>query len=566
MSNPQIPLSGSVGSAGPFPTLGATTVTLADANHTLTDPSETCYQYILIGGTQTVSRQVIAPLISGLTYLVINETSGGLAVNFGGASGATVSVPQSVNGSGTWVSCDGTNYGSAGGQGVTVANIEITLNADYTLSAVQAKASFIQVTSDGASNGVRSVFAPLVEGRSYTVQNKTSEGFAIILTGATGSGVSIAPNTIATATSDGVNYYSSSATLPDPLTVPANSGSLNSSGNAPLAWGVQSLTTASNTPASFAPEFVIPPSTTFDCSFSVLGRSTVGDYYRADFFVTVDRTSAGVPTVNPSTPAATNVRTQGSGSSCAVTVTVSGNNIIVTATGLSGVPMDWVCTPQIQELISVAFTPADLPDLAFWQRSDIVTESGGNVSVWPDQSGNSRNAVPTNNPTQYFASGGANNLPYLVTTNFAWLDLPFSLVQPCEIVLVGRLVSDTGSSYLFDTDSNGNCVLTALGQTILHQYAGTSVPGPTLTLGDDFYVDAAFDGASSQISINGGAVTLGNPGTGLAGSNFRIGGYGGNNFPLAGFVYEVIGISGRVLTGAERAEINSYINARYGIA
>src|SRR5271154_4078839 len=114
MSNPQVPISGSIGSAGPFPTLGATTITLADANHTLVDPSETCYQYILVNGPQTAPRQVIGPLVAGFTYLVINETTGGFDIVFGGVTGTTVSIAP---GSSAWCSTDGTNWAQTGGGG-----------------------------------------------------------------------------------------------------------------------------------------------------------------------------------------------------------------------------------------------------------------------------------------------------------------------------------------------------------------------------------------------------------------------------------------------------------------
>ena len=107
MSNPQVPVSGSVGAAGPFPTLGATVITLLDADHVLLDPSETCYQYILVKGTLTAIRTITAPNNApGFTYIVINETTGGFSINFGGSSGDGVTIQ---NGAGVLVTTDGTN-------------------------------------------------------------------------------------------------------------------------------------------------------------------------------------------------------------------------------------------------------------------------------------------------------------------------------------------------------------------------------------------------------------------------------------------------------------------------
>jgi hypothetical protein len=122
MSNPQVPVSGSVGAAGPFPTLGATVITLLDADHVLLDPSETCYQYILVKGTLTAIRTITAPNNApGFTYIVINETTGGFSINFGGSSGDGVTIQ---NGAGVLVTTDGTNYtsptGGSGGAGFSL--------------------------------------------------------------------------------------------------------------------------------------------------------------------------------------------------------------------------------------------------------------------------------------------------------------------------------------------------------------------------------------------------------------------------------------------------------------
>jgi hypothetical protein len=150
MSNPQVPVSGSIGAAGPFPTLGATTITLADANHVLADPSETCYQYLFIGGAQTAERAITAPLVKGFTYLVVNETTGGFAVNIGGASGDTVSVPVSATGEGTWVSCDGTNYASdAGGPG-SAGYVIFRPGVASTGQAVETPAEILTAYANGA--------------------------------------------------------------------------------------------------------------------------------------------------------------------------------------------------------------------------------------------------------------------------------------------------------------------------------------------------------------------------------------------------------------------------------
>jgi hypothetical protein len=132
MSNPQVRIFGQLGSSGLFPTLGSTTVTLADANHTLTVPSETCYQSLIVDGTQTAVRNIVAPLVAGFTFLVLNSTSGGFAINFGGSSGDTVAVPPNEP---TWVTTDGTNYFEGGSPSASPLSRTPVVDAGTTAAA-----------------------------------------------------------------------------------------------------------------------------------------------------------------------------------------------------------------------------------------------------------------------------------------------------------------------------------------------------------------------------------------------------------------------------------------------
>ena len=160
MSNPQVPISGSVGSAGPFPTLGSTPVVLPDADHVLIDPSETCYQQIIVTGALTADRNLVCPLVAGFTYLVVNNTTGGHNVLVGGVSGAKVVVPPTVISSGTWVTTDGTNYGQGGEGldyviwrpgGVTGGSVVTTFAAVQAAITAGARAVYIDSSIDPAT-------------------------------------------------------------------------------------------------------------------------------------------------------------------------------------------------------------------------------------------------------------------------------------------------------------------------------------------------------------------------------------------------------------------------------
>ncbi len=448
------------------------------------------------------------------------------------------------------------------------ADVTIILNEDIILTSAQAALHSLNFLSDGNSNGIRNAFAPLVKGRFWLVNNNTSEGFAINFTGVTGTGVSIPPGQSAIVQCyDGANMRSVSSALPNPLTVPATSGTLASGSNTPVAWQVVSATTSNNTPTVLA-TFAVPPSSTVDTGLTIVGRSVAGDFYRADLFSTANRIAAGETALTPPTPTPQNP--QPSGSSCTVTLTVSGDNLVVTVTGLSGVVMDWSVMPQYQQVQSSTFSPANLPGLKAWLRSDVVTQSGGNVTAWPDQSANANNALVTHGTPTYVASGGANNLPYIRTLfgGYEVMQIPITVGQPFEVFIVARSTNEGGGGvYLFDTGANDNAISQLFNTTQLAMYSGTAVLGPSTTLNEDFFCDAAFEGSSSQISINGGELTLGNPGSGAGPTGvLTIGGYGlVSSTGWGGYFYEIILVVGRILTSLERSELNTYAALRYGI-
>jgi microcystin-dependent protein len=92
---------------------GVVSITMADANYTMTNfngvSDEARNQVIVLSGTNTAQRNLIAPLVEK-TYIIRNSTTGGFAVQVIGSSGTGVVVPNGVT---TTVYCDGTNFFSA---------------------------------------------------------------------------------------------------------------------------------------------------------------------------------------------------------------------------------------------------------------------------------------------------------------------------------------------------------------------------------------------------------------------------------------------------------------------
>ena len=85
-------------------------------------------------------------------------------------------------------------------------NVEIVGNANLTLDLAEYSNNYLNVTSDGTSTGIRTVFLPLIAGNFYHVKNSTSEGFSINVGGATGALVQVPPGEIVHIVTDGTNY------------------------------------------------------------------------------------------------------------------------------------------------------------------------------------------------------------------------------------------------------------------------------------------------------------------------------------------------------------------------
>ena len=62
---------------------------------------------------------------------------------------------------------------------------EITGDANLTLTNAKADPYYQQITSDGSMSAVRSVIVPLIVGKTWLVQNATTEGFGITVIGVT---------------------------------------------------------------------------------------------------------------------------------------------------------------------------------------------------------------------------------------------------------------------------------------------------------------------------------------------------------------------------------------------
>ena len=126
---------------------GVQTITMVNANYVLTNYNGTTDEarnaVLVINGTNSAIRQVVAPLVQKL-YVISNQTTGGYAITIGASTGTTVTIPNQIT---AQVYCDGTNFyssqtGSAG---------------DFTINGILAATGNGSITGNASIGGTLAV-------------------------------------------------------------------------------------------------------------------------------------------------------------------------------------------------------------------------------------------------------------------------------------------------------------------------------------------------------------------------------------------------------------------------
>jgi hypothetical protein len=100
------------------------------------------------------------------------------------------------------------------------ASVVFTSDADHTLSVAEYTNNFLEVTASVSLTATRNLFAPLVQGQTFIVQNNTSNEQSIQVIGISGTGVTITNGTTRLVTCDGTNYLIPVASSGGSTTVP----------------------------------------------------------------------------------------------------------------------------------------------------------------------------------------------------------------------------------------------------------------------------------------------------------------------------------------------------------
>jgi hypothetical protein len=158
---------------------GVQEIPMSNADVTLTSIDGTADQarnaVLVVTGTNAAVRDIIAPLVNK-QYLVINNTTGGFAINIRASSGFSVSIP---NGTSVFVYCDGTNFYSAQ-QSYTTGNfnvggnLTVTGTSDLQGNVAALNISTANVTASGAVNAATITITGALTGNVATFSGNSS--------------------------------------------------------------------------------------------------------------------------------------------------------------------------------------------------------------------------------------------------------------------------------------------------------------------------------------------------------------------------------------------------------
>lgn len=225
-----------------------------------------------------------------------------------------------------------------------------------------------------------------------------------------------------------------------------------------------------------------------------------------------------------------------------------------------------------------AFTPASIANLTFWidasDAASITVDGSNNVSQWNDKSGNGFHAGQSNSAKRPSYTGSnqikGRNVPNFDGSNDNLITTgTMSVSQPNTTFVVFKYPSglSTTTRYLFDGSVNRQFIIVATPTTPsqINFGAGTTVGITSLTGIENAtsYVTSVFNGASSQVRVNGVQRSTGNPGTNGVGTALVIGAFQSQAGSFwQGMIAEIL-IYSRALSGSEITTLESYLSSKW---
>ena len=217
--------------------------------------------------------------------------------------------------------------------------------------------------------------------------------------------------------------------------------------------------------------------------------------------------------------------------------------------------------------------------LSLWLKADAgVTTSGSNVTAWADQSGNGNTMTAEIGAEPLYAPNGLNGKPVIDFNNSKYLtaNVDYTLTAQTSIAVFkyssnsstyGRIISQwDGSTWDFQLPNSYIPFLKNEGNEQIATYAGGFKIPKAVMDGSNYIAISKHNGSQFTLRLNGGNEQSGESTLNTHISKIRISAsnvLGSSDF-FNSKIAEVI-IYNREITGLERQQIESYLNAKYAI-
>ena len=212
-----------------------------------------------------------------------------------------------------------------------------------------------------------------------------------------------------------------------------------------------------------------------------------------------------------------------------------------------------------------AFSEGDIPS-EFTISNVRFSTADGFVSTWYDQSGNASDAAQATTTAQpKIVSAGALVVGGLDFDGVDDLLSNGSLTLGATVTgyTVTNSTAKINSSYIFSINGTSGIVDFTDISEFASIYSGTSLKASTDISGSAVLKSSLFNGASSNVRVNGSSVATGNSGAQLANGTLVIGGGGSASDRMLGTINEIIIYGSN--QSANTAGIETNINAAYSI-
>jgi hypothetical protein len=246
-----------------------------------------------------------------------------------------------------------------------------------------------------------------------------------------------------------------------------------------------------------------------------------------------------------------------------------------------------LCTADSGPVVGVTFDPSSLiTGAGGFYRADVgVTHSGASISNWADQSLFSNDLNTTDSTPAYSATGFNSSFPgitfsdntgqNLYRTAVTWASastasifflMNYTQTNGVAFGRFGALINGGGADFnnpgSFETDDTNVGTVLESGSNNAQQCAsGTVSTGIQL-------VGAVYDGTHATFFVNGTGGTAGSqtggPFGGAGGNLISVGRSNGTSGACAGMILAFFGITQRVLTAGDWANLKAWSNANWG--